>query len=232
MIEEIEGCKVDVRILNDNLAATTICNAQSTNWRTRHLRIRAAHLRQQISAGECSVSHVAGECNTADLGTKALQPSRFERLRAMMGVLSFSEVTARERTSSAVVSSGPPVEEALRVVVAALCVASAKGQPLSDGSDDFVFWRVVLLWSVFVIVAWEMFRWGCRVCYRKLASWDMPEPDPEASESEREQEPDKEDLLEEADRPQRDAEPRDEDPGVMPFRYIDVVAMSSGSTKW
>ncbi|CAE7310588.1 RE2 [Symbiodinium natans] len=223
VIEEIEGCKVDLRILNDNLAATTICNAQSTNWRTRHLRIRAAHLRQQISDGECSVSHVPGECNTADLGTKALQPSRFERLRAMMGVLSFSEVTARERTSSAVVSSGPPVEEALRVIVAALCVASAKGQPLSDGSDDFVFWRVVLLWSVFVIVAWEMFRWGCRVCYRKLTSWDMPQPDPEASESEREQEPDEEDLLEEADRPQHDAEPRDEDPGVMPFRYIDDV---------
>ena len=223
VIEEIEGCKVDLRILNDNLAATTICNAQSTNWRTRHLRIRAAHLRQQISDGECSVSHVPGECNTADLGTKALQPSRFERLRAMMGVLSFSEVTVRERTSSVVVSSGPPVEEALRVIVAALCVASAKGQPLSDGSDDFVFWRVVLLWSVFVIVAWEMFRWGCRVCYRKLTSWDMPEPDPEASESEREQEPDEEDLIEEADRPQHDAEPRDEDPGVMPFRYIDDV---------
>ncbi|CAE7809808.1 RE1 [Symbiodinium sp. CCMP2592] len=221
VIEEVEGCKIDLRVLNDNLAATTICNSPSTNWRTRHLRIRAAHLREQISEGECSVSHVEGARNTADLGTKALQPQRFEMLRAMMGVVSLSEVTARP--AAATVSSGPPVEEALRVVVAALCVASVKGQPLSEGSDDFGFWRLILLWSVLVILVWEIVKWGCRVSCRRFVLPDMPEPDSEASQSEREQEPDDEDLLVETDRPQVTAEPLDEDPGVMPFRYADDV---------
>ena len=219
VIEEVEGCKVDLRVLNDNLAATTICNAQSTNWRTRHLRIRAAHLREQISEGECSVSHVEGARNTADLGTKALQSQRFEMLRAMMGVVSLSEVIVRP--AAAPVLSGPPVEEALRVVVAALCVASANGQTLGDDSDDSGFWKIVFLWSVFVIVVWEIVKWGCRVSCRGLGLQNLPEPDPEASESEREQEPDDEDLLVETDRPQVAAGPLDEDPGVMPFRYVD-----------
>ncbi|CAE7709897.1 GIP [Symbiodinium sp. CCMP2592] len=182
-----------------------------------------------MGAGGIEGPSLAGQGRTAEatprrgaaVPAESGRASQCEGVGALSQGVSLSEVTARP--AAATVSSGPPVEEALRVVVAALCVASVKGEPLSEGSDDFGFWRVILLWSVLVILVWEIVKWGCRVSCRRFVLPDMPEPDSEASQSEREQEPDDEDLLVETDRPQVTAEPLDEDPGVMPFRYADDV---------
>ena len=65
----------------DNQAASIILTADGGNWRTRHLKMRAAAARQSIAAGEWIMRFKGGEKMTADIGTKPLPSSRYEMLK-------------------------------------------------------------------------------------------------------------------------------------------------------
>ena len=70
----------------DNSAAITLASEEGGSWRTRHLKVRAASLRQRIQEGWATITHCPGEWQLADGLTKILASKRMEMLMARWGL--------------------------------------------------------------------------------------------------------------------------------------------------
>ena len=70
----------------DNQAAVNLLSEPAGGWRTRHLRLRASHLRWQLSRADWMTEAIPGAEQIADVGTKAMTSPRLEELKAMMGM--------------------------------------------------------------------------------------------------------------------------------------------------
>ena len=75
----------------DNKAATQILVQESGSWRTRHLRVRAAGLKQRIEAGKQRVEHIPGRSMLADLNRKSHPFARLDHLRRLWGIREVEE---------------------------------------------------------------------------------------------------------------------------------------------
>ena len=64
----------------DNMAAVQLCTLEAGSWRTRHLRLRGAIIRQDLDKEEWTLAHIDGVFMPADLGTKPVGPARLEDL--------------------------------------------------------------------------------------------------------------------------------------------------------
>ena len=82
-----------------NTAAVSLLTENSGSWRTRHLRLRASHLRWRFGRLDWLVEAVPGEEQWADIGTKPLPASRLEELRRMIGLR--EKVTEDEKDAEA-----------------------------------------------------------------------------------------------------------------------------------
>ena len=71
---------VDSRLYCDNAAAIQLCVLEAGSWRTRHLRLRGAVVRQDLESGLWKLTHLDGVFMPADIGTKPVGPSRLEDL--------------------------------------------------------------------------------------------------------------------------------------------------------
>ena len=72
--------EVESRLYCDNAAAIQLCVLEAGSWRTRHLRLRGAVIRQDLEGGLWKLTHLDGVFMPADLGTKPVGPSRLEDL--------------------------------------------------------------------------------------------------------------------------------------------------------
>ena len=97
LVVEINGAPIALHMHSDSQAAIAICSTPSSNWRTRHLRIRASFVREALESGRYSLHHVSGNSMTADIGTKPLAAPRFHQLAAALGL---SELRDRTRNRS------------------------------------------------------------------------------------------------------------------------------------
>ena len=70
LIDEFCGQRIPRTLRVDNSAATAMLCGGAGSWRTRHLRVRRAFVREQVQQGLLHVSHVEGRCQLADLATK------------------------------------------------------------------------------------------------------------------------------------------------------------------
>ena len=91
--DSIVACLVDEMAMDipkflkcDNTAAVSIANCATGAWRTRHLKVRAAHLRWRIQSGQWELKYQPGRELIADIGTKALPIARLNELRQRMGM--------------------------------------------------------------------------------------------------------------------------------------------------
>ena len=67
---------VEKVLLGDNRAALTLCCSESGPWRTRHIRLRAAKLREALAAGsDWKALHLSGGDLVADGGTASIRTS-------------------------------------------------------------------------------------------------------------------------------------------------------------
>eukprot|EP00435_Cladocopium_sp_Y103_P020757 s3627_g5.t1 len=73
------------RVSSDSQAAVSILTNEGGNWRTCHLRMRAAAARQAIARGDWALQHQIGESMIADVGTKALASTRLEKVEERYG---------------------------------------------------------------------------------------------------------------------------------------------------
>ena len=85
LVDELAGKRVKRTLKCDNTAATALANGGPGSWRTRHLRVRSAHLIEKIGRGDMSLVHVEGQNQLADLGTKMHPKVRLWQLLRLWG---------------------------------------------------------------------------------------------------------------------------------------------------
>eukprot|EP00439_Symbiodinium_sp_Y106_P003580 s4711_g1.t1 len=85
LLMDLGECVAEREIATDSMAALSISSG-SSSWRTRHLRIKANWLQEQISYGLIRARHCPGEFQPADMLTKALSYARMTSLLALWRV--------------------------------------------------------------------------------------------------------------------------------------------------
>ena len=100
-------------MISDSTSAISILSSEGGNWRTRHLRLRAAFARQAVFQGEWLLQHIPGEVMIADLGTKPLAGPRLEVLKKLLGM---SPAPEREEEAEEQKQKKIEVEERIRGV--------------------------------------------------------------------------------------------------------------------
>jgi hypothetical protein len=74
-------------LLVDNKAALQIIQQDGGSWRTRHLRVRSAAIKDQTESGRLLCFHTPGKVQLADLNTKSHPVSRLEELKELWGIV-------------------------------------------------------------------------------------------------------------------------------------------------
>ena len=155
------GVEVSARTIYTDSTSALAISSGSGGWRTRHLRIKAGWLQEQLDAGIIMVKHCAGRIQLADLLTKALAAQRINDLLSLWGVTDGSS-TSRTETSS---SSGGAAKVLLALVCCLLIVgAKAEEEALGVQSRlsvdwDLVGWLLLFLAVAGVVAIWEAMKW-------------------------------------------------------------------------
>ena len=190
LVEDLRGMTPELLVQNDNTAAISVVAGDSTNWRSRRLRIRSEVLRQEVRAGSLILSHIPGERNVSDAGTKSLSVARLRKLRDGIGLIVVVPGAGSGGVGSVVAA------RKLQTAILALTLAAAAGQPHAhrdEGSTELCV--LMFLVACTAIALWEagrfVVRFLVRVCRREL-----PEPEVEAEgETPAEDQPLREDDL-------------------------------------
>ena len=175
LINEIEeGANYMRCLFGDNQAAIQLCAESTGAWRTRHLRLRAFHLRWRIQADEWRVRHLPGVEMIADVGTKALTGAKLKELMKLMGMRAKGESEEDiERSALARLE----VSKCQGLVAVLGCCMQVQGAAAmeenpekKDGSGDYdhlkVFGMLVAVFTVAVMKLLELLaakaqeRWG------------------------------------------------------------------------
>ena len=88
IIQQFEPAASDVVLCIDNQAAIALASPTSNaGWRTRHLRIRAAYIHEQVETGQVKLRHTPGQYQLADLLTKGFPRQRLEELNGLWRIV-------------------------------------------------------------------------------------------------------------------------------------------------
>ncbi|CAE7311080.1 GIP [Symbiodinium natans] len=201
-----ELCGGDVRlvVLNDNQACLQIIQVDNASWRTRHLRIRAAALKEQYLADQVVVGYVSSSRNGADLGTKSVPLQRLQELMQVLGLGSLKDQGTLSPAPVANQSGVSVSQRALVSVVLLLCATEAetvRTEPDLSSEREWDFTIFVCMVAVCSIVVWEALKWllrkGIWTFWVKLwGNRDIEEPEAEL-DTLSEVQPDHEDDLRE-----------------------------------
>ena len=167
-------------LVSDSTSALSISEG-SCSWRTRHLRIRAQWLHEQILTGSINVVPCPGERLVADLLTKPLSSARLRSLLRLWGMdlgdaadepAAEQQPAASTHTSqhTRVISSGPSIIKALVSLLALLQVRESDGMEVVPNYEELAPRGLAvdrtLLTSTWVlsallclVVAWECLKW-------------------------------------------------------------------------
>jgi hypothetical protein len=74
-------------VLCDNNAAINLSEDPSLHQRVKHVDIKFHFLRERVNSGELKLSYINTHDNLADIFTKALDTTKFEKLRRFLGLL-------------------------------------------------------------------------------------------------------------------------------------------------
>ncbi|CAE7800726.1 GIP [Symbiodinium sp. CCMP2592] len=149
------GAEVEERELRvDNSAAIVLASEEGGSWRTRHLKVRAGSLRQQIQRGWISISYCPGDRQLADGLTKILAAKRMEWILQVIYDPDKFEVKAKEGAYGEFkhqLSNNRSSKEDFEAHL-----------PLAVDSS-LELYGVILMLVICVIALWE----GSRHCYRR-----------------------------------------------------------------
>ena len=85
LLKDMEVVVDGQRLLVDNLAAICLASHESSSWRTRHLKLRANWLREQVDQGMIEIQHCPGDKMLADVITKPVASRRMSEIMDMWG---------------------------------------------------------------------------------------------------------------------------------------------------
>ena len=86
LLKDLEVVVDGERLLVDNLAAICLASHESSSWRTRHLKLRANWLREQVHQGMIEIQHCPGDKMLADVITKPVASRRMSEIMDMWGL--------------------------------------------------------------------------------------------------------------------------------------------------
>ena len=210
LASELVGGNVRLTVLSDNKAALQIITVDNASWRTRHLRIRAAALKEEFQADNVGIGYVPGVSNGADLGTKSVPLSRLRELLAILGLSSLTcDVATPATASSARVHTSTMASLTLLLCVGV--VEGTAGRSHENNTHEWEFWALLGIVAVCSIVLWEGAKWLSRKLaqgFRVLSSARLflrsaDEPEAEAEVLSEAQPGDEDDLTEVVDPPPR-----------------------------
>ena len=172
-----------VRVLwTDSQSAQSIMTSEGGSWRTRHLRLRAAHARMRVMSGEWAVRHVPGLRMVSDIGTKPLTSTRLQFLKEEMGMWlktsddgpnpkEVAEVQNREEEDQRFEAEVQSLEgirvgnaaRALKLLTMAAMIQVGRTEEDPEGGDDY-FPDIevgILIYTILVIAGtwWLTRRW-------------------------------------------------------------------------
>ena len=180
LIDELIEEDSVVSLLGDNEAAIRAFDSVSASWRNRHLRMRAVAGRERIEAGLLRVSHLSGDFQVADLGTKPLPRSRIIQL---LNLINIREPLGAEsqRASARVLSRGfsgvknTATPELLAGLALLTLLPRVNGQP--EGAEiqqgaDWLHWVVAGLVTVLCVVFSRAVLSGVDELWEQVFSFD------------------------------------------------------------
>ena len=136
----------------DNTSAAAMCNGGHGSQRTRHLKIRAAFIRESVTEGRITVRHTPGDVQLADLATKLQPKMRLWRLLTLWGFIG-DRLTGIMNSFKATLLTVVVMLSSL-VVPATGAKVEGKKEPLAaTGWEELAF--LLVLSCVAVISMWE-----------------------------------------------------------------------------
>ena len=161
LMDEITGRSIPRILKVDNSSAVAMLSGGPGSWRTRHLKVKHSHLREQVAQGLLTVEHVDGLFQLADLATKLHPKGRLVELLHLWGFQGLStqaEGTAQLKAVYAI---------CLIVLLSMLPVATAEEghseytrRVQVAGLDELTF--VTLVVCIAAIGLWEFAKFVTR----------------------------------------------------------------------
>ena len=168
LIDELCGKRVHRHLRVDNSSATAMLCGGPGSWRTRHLRVRSAFVREQVQSGMLEVSHVEGRWQLADLGTKMHPRARLLDLLYQWGFEGLSAETVQVQMLHVLLMSCVVValEGVPRASASGSDKASGKDPLASAGMDELLLVSGIV--AVAAVLLWEFVKWLFR-CFKRSA---------------------------------------------------------------
>ena len=140
LIQEVEEKPYGKVIKVDNVAAVNLLTEASGNWRTRHLRLRASHLRWRLERTDWITETVPGKEQTADIGTKVMSAPRLQELKEKLRMKDREEKTILKESDHQVLQpqeNGNQIpEEELKMVLKMLVILGSIQQVQAQDEDE------------------------------------------------------------------------------------------------
>ncbi|CAE7345993.1 GIP [Symbiodinium necroappetens] len=148
-----------IRLKIDNAAVQGLASEAPGSWKTRHLRLCARFLCQEVAAQRLTISHVPGDLHKADLGTKGFDVPKFKSLRGLLRIIPFEIV---EVTEIAMKTAKKRSNESLLMFIM-VCYMIVQGARVSVNEDlqldgSLELYVVVGLGIVACVAIWEMVK--------------------------------------------------------------------------
>ena len=151
----------------DNTAACGLATTSPGSWKTRHLKVKARHLRFETNEGRIKVVHTPGEVQAADMGTKPVPVARLVDLRKLWGMCAAEDFEADEEEVIVRSLKGGDYYDLLRMMAWMMMASRIPGvkatgiynkKPLDyDGSVEF--YVLMLVAGIALLAVWEAMKW-------------------------------------------------------------------------
>ena len=168
LIDEIYGQRVPRHLRVDNSSATAMLCGGPGSWRTRHLRVRSAFVREQVQEGLLDVSHVEGRKQLADLATKMHPRARLLDLLVQWGFEGLPvDAVQQQMLQVLMVSCVALALDRIPRAEATTTDSASKKDPLaSAGVDELLLVSGVV--AALAVVVWELAKWFFRCLHRRV----------------------------------------------------------------
>ena len=150
----------------DNTSAVAMLAGGPGSQRTRHLKIRANYVREEVEQGRLIVRHTPGSMQLADLSTKMQSKLRLHQLLQLWGFVGFATNVLQEMKLK--------ILAALMVLAQCICPARAQANELKEPLPTTTWDEAVVTMIVVAIVAvlvWEALRFVYRRILRCRRRW-------------------------------------------------------------
>ena len=150
VIRQLDACERPIVLGIDNQAASAIAQPSSTaSWRTRHLRVKASFIHEQVISKQVVLRYVPGKQQWADLLTKSFPKQRLCELLGLWGFIDRANEVARTAVMKAM----------LMCLMIQATRAQDHPEPLAINTSVELYVMVVVL-GIAVVGLWE-FLWLC-----------------------------------------------------------------------